>query len=486
MPSWLPSSVKSVICSKLESELDRILKSLDGVRTALVADIENIESLFNLPFKTLSNAMSDVNDMIQGLDDVVPNIHDLSSINSIILFLERCVYLKEHPLISDVYKMAQQLLDEYQGMADDYIQDQIDLIPGNILNAFDLGNQLLGFKDKLERFKISQKQTDANNILICVNAICKLDEQDNPIQEVQDYIDTKVANLASLQNQMRYTSDGEIDLDKIFTNAGINTEEKLIMNNTINAVEHVKETFIEAQENLKAAANEETIPHPSTNLYTHYNEPTFYSTSTLFDLVDPSIMYSEDYLETWNSLQLPVGTTTKKGTLDIKIEIDECTIVETPEPNINCFSVYTALVKIIIGFMDCSLSGNGTITTVTQVNHGYSTGDVIIISDATNDILEGNRTITVIDNHEYTFISTFNGLDNAKASSLYKSAEGEYSIGMPVCGTCGKYTKYGIGSASNEDLEYIRKHLSEAVKESIETTMGLFTATEVELLIPNR
>lgn len=486
MPSWLPSSVKSVICSKLESELDRVIKALGGVKTAMVADIENIENLFNLPFKTLEAAMTDVNTMIQGLDAVVPDIHDLNSISSIVLFLERCIYLKEHPLIKDSYKMAQQLLDEYQAMADEYIQDQIDLIPGNILNNFDLGNKLLEYKDKLSRFKVSQNQSDANNILICMNAICKLDEQDNVIQEVQDYINSKVSTLSTLQSQMRFTSDGEIDLDSIYSNAGLNADEKLIMGNTIDAVEHVKETFKEAQENLEAATNNETLPHPSTDLHTHYNEPTFYSTSTLFDQIDSSISYSEDYLETWNDLQLPDGTTTKKGMLDVRIEIDECTITETSEPNINCFSTYTVLVKIIIGFSDCTLSGDGTTTTVTQVNHGYSTGDVIIISDPASSTLEGNHTITVTGNHTYTFVSSFNGSDSAKASSLYKSGEGEYSVGMPVCNVCGKYTKYGIGSASNEDLVYIRRHLSEAVKEAIETTMELFTASEVESLIPNR
>jgi len=486
MPSWLPSSVKSVICSKLETELDRVTKAIQGIRSAMVADIESIENLFNLPFKTLEDSMTDVNNMLQGLDAVVPNINDLSSITSIVLFLERCIYLKDHPLIKDAYKMAQQLLDEYQAMGSDYIQEYIDLIPSNILNTFDIGNKLLGYKDKLNKYKVSEKQADANNILICMNSICKLDESDNIIPEVQTYINTKTALLSSLQTQMRFTSDGSIDLDRIYTNAGIDTEEKLIMGNTIDAVEHVKETFTESQKNLEAATNGDTLPYPSTSLYTHYNSPTFSSSSTLFNIIDPSIMYTSDYLATWESIQLPTGTTTKQGMLDVKIEIDECEITETPDPNINCFSTYYVIVKIIIGFSDCSLSGDSLTTTVTQVNHGYSTGDIIIISDATSEVLEGTHTITVVDDHVYTFISTFNGLEDAKASSLFKSTQGEYEIGMPVCGTCGKYTRYGIGSASNEDLYYIRKNMSEAVKNSIEETMALFSASEVEALIPNR
>jgi len=492
MPSWLPAQVKTVICGKLESELDRIVKSLEGVKSALISDIESIENLLSAPgkvFQSLEDSMDNVNDMIQGLDSVVPDIHDLDSINSIILFLERCVYLKEHPLIKDAYKMAQQLLDEYQGMATEYIQTKIDYMnnnwPGKI-NIFDISDKLGDYKDRLSKFKISQKQSDANDILICMNAICKLDEQDNPIQEVQDYIDLKTANLTNLQDQMRFTTEGALDVDKVLTNAGIDVDEKLIMNNTIDAVDNVKETFKEAQENLEAATGGKTIPYPATDLYTHYNEPTFYSTSSLFDQIDPTMMYTSSYLETWNSLKLPIGTTYRQGMLDIKIEIDECTIVETPDPNVNCFSTFTALVKIIIGFKDCTLSGNGTTTTVTQVNNGYSTGDIVIISDATNDILEGNHTITIVNDHEYTFDSTFNGSDSAKASSLFKSGEGEYNIGMPVCGICGRYTKYGIDSANNEDLNYIRKHLLEAVKEAIETTMGLFTANEIEPLIPNR
>lgn len=492
MPSWLPAQVKTVICGKLESELDRILKALEGVKSAMISDIESIENLLSAPgkvFQSIEDSMDSVNDMIQGLDSVVPDIHDLDSINSIILFLERCVYLKEHPLIKDAYKMAQQLLDEYQGIATEYIQTKIDYMnnnwPGKI-NIFDISDKLGSYKDKLNKFKVSQKQSDANDILICMNAICKLDEQDNPIQEVQDYIDLKTANLTSLQDQMRFTTEGALDVDKVLTNAGIDVDEKLIMNNTIDAVDHVKETFNEAQENLEAATGGKDIPHPATDLYTHYNEPTFYSTSSLFDQVDPTLTYSSEYLEKWNSLQLPVGTTYRKGMLDIKIEIDECTIIETPEPNINCFSTYTALVKIIIGFKDCTMTGDGATTTVTQINHGYSTGDIVIISDATNDILEGNHTITVTNDYEYTFSSTFNGSDEAKASSLFRSGEGEYNIGMAVCGTCGKYDRFGIGSASNEDLYYIRKHLSEAIKEAIETTMGLFTATEIEALIPNR
>jgi len=486
MPSWLPAPVKSVMCSKLESELDRLMRSLEGLKSALIADIENIENLFILPFKSITDAMSDVNNMIQGLDSAVPNIYDLSSINSIITFLNRCLYIKEHPLLKDAYKMAQQLLDEYQEMAEEFIQEAIDGIPTNVLNHIDLGDKLNWYKEKLEKFKIFEKQQEVDDILICVQAICALDEQDDPIQEVQDYIDAKEAQLTSIRDDLRIVAEGRLDADKIFTNAGLNTDEQLIMSTTMDAVEHVKETFVEAQENLSAAIGEEDLPHPATELYTHYNDPTFVSTSTIFDQVDPNITYLNDFLETWRGLQLPSGTTTKKGMLDVKIEIDACTITETPDPNVNCFSTYKALLKIIIGFFDCTLSGNGTTATITQINHGYTSGDTIIINDATNDILEGDHLITVVDAHTYTFSSTFSGTDSASASSLFYSDEGEYSIGMPVCGTCGKYTVYGLSAASTEDLVYIRKHLSEAVKLAIAITLEKFSADEVESIIPNR
>jgi hypothetical protein len=486
MPSWLSSDVKSVICSKLESEFSRILKSLNGLKSALVSDIENIENLFNLPFKTLSDSMSDINNMINGLGSIVPDIYDLSSLNEILTFIERCTYLSTNPLLGDPYSMAKQLLDEYKNIATDYIQDYIDLIPSNILNSFDLGNKLLSYKDKLEKYKIFEKQDALNGILSCINAICKLDEQDNIIQSVQDYVTAQTAALSTIEGQLRITSDGQFDLDTVFDNAGINTEERLIMNNTMDSIEHVKETVNEAYENLKAASNGNTIPYPSTNIYTHFNTPTIYSSSTLFDQIDPSIMYSSDYLSTWSSLTLPSGTTTKQGTLDVKIEIDECSITETPDPNVNCFSTYTALVRIIIGFFECNVSGNGTTVTVTHVNHGLSTGNEIIVSDSTNDSMDGRHTITVIDTHTYTFSSTFVGTDTVDISSLFESKEETFEVGMPVCGTCGKFTKYGITSATDDDLYYIRKHMSEAIKEAIEGAMGLFTSSEVEDLIPNR
>lgn len=492
MPSWLPSSVKSIICSKLESELDRTLKSLEGIRSSMVDDIEDIEDLLSAPgklFRTLGDSMSDVNDMLQGLDNVVPDLTSINSISSVILFLERCLFLKDHPVLSNAYKMAQQLLDEYLAMADEYIQQYSDYMdnyfPTNI-NIFNISDRLSSYKDKLNKYKITQKYSDAGGILLCMNSICKLDESDNIITEAQSYINTKQTSLDNLKTQLRITDDGSLDVDGVLSNAGINTEEKLIMNNTLNAVEHTKETFKESQKNMEAATKGEDLPYPSTDLYTHYNEPTIYSTSLLFDQVDPTITYESDFLDTWSELQLPSGTTTKRGMVDVRIEIDECTITETPDPNVNCFSTYTSLVKIIIGFSDCSLSGDGSITTVTQVNHGYSTDDIIIISDATNDVLEGPHTITVTNDHVYTFTSIFNGTDEAKASSVYKSVEGVYRIGIPVCGVCGEYNKYGISSATNEDLYYIRKNLAESVKTAIENTMVLFTSTEIEDIIPDR
>ena len=92
----------------------------------------------------------------------------------------------------------------------------------------------------------------------------------------------------------------------------------------------------------------------------------------------------------------------------------------------------------------------------------------------------------MIDDHTYSFTNTFNGTDEAKASYLINSGEGEFVIGVPVCGSCGKYNTYGISSASTEDLNYIRKHLSEAIKRAIPIVMGEFAADEVEDLISNR
>ena len=66
------------------------------------------------------------------------------------------------------------------------------------------------------------------------------------------------------------------------------------------------------------------------------------------------------------------------------------------------------------------LTGDGTAgstytATVTLPNHGYTTGDVVVIADASEDEYNGSYSITVVDSNTFTYTYTYNGSSSSSS-----------------------------------------------------------------------
>jgi len=476
MPSFLPDSVKFMICGKLESEYNKMRGALDGLLNSLKKDINNIEIGLGSISNSLDSILGKIDDMLGDLGSVVPDFSSLESIDAVNSFITNCLFLKEHPLFSDASKLMQGMFEQFGDAASSFLS-QFMTGPSGFLE-FKLAGDLINYEVKLNDFKIFEKSEELRKILRCMESICALDEADNPIQEIVDEVNNKKTILNQIQSDLRVTSSGLLDKDVVYGNAGLNAEQKFAMNEIKTSIEKVKNTFNNAYESAVSAMKGKEEPHPDTELTTHLNTPTIITSDVVYDSIDPSLEYQSDFIETWNNLSIPSGTTDKTGNLDTIIEIDSHSITETPNPDVNCFSVYKTIIRVAMGVYDCSIVGNGTIATVTQYKHGLSTNGKIFITDSSTGF-NGEHVITKIDSKTYTFISNVSDSDNAKVSSKFHLEEGGYVVGSPVCGECFKYTNFGLSICSSEDFVYIRKYLAEAIKKGIENATKKFTASEI-------
>lgn len=476
MPSFLPDSVKFMICGKLESEYNKMKNALEGLVNSLISDINDIEDGLGSISNPLDSVLDKISDMLGDLGSIVPDFSSLEFVEAVNAFITNCLFLKEHPLFSDAAKLMQGMFDQFGDAAASFL-DGFMTGPSGFLE-FKLAGDLIDYEFKLNNFKIFEKSEELRKILRCMEAICALDEADDPIQEIVDEVADKKSKLDQIQSDLRVTSSGLLDKDTVYNNAGLDVEKKFTMDETKRAVEKVKDTFSKAHESAVAAMKSEEEPNPDTELKTHLNTPTIITSDSAYDTIDPALEYESDFIEVWNGLNLPSGTTDKTGKLDTIIEIDSHTIIETPNADVNCYSVYKTLIRVVLGTYDCSISSNGAIATVTHYNHGLATGGKVFITDSSKGF-NGEHTITKIDTKTYTFISNISDSEDAKVSSRFHSKEGEFAVGSPVAGECFKYTTFGIGSCSAEDLVYVRKHLAEAIKKGIENALKEFDAWEI-------
>lgn len=510
-PGFLPEPAKYLICGGLATELKKLQRALLAQVAALESDIQYLEDLMNMPFKTVKDTLDDLNSMFQGLDNVVPNIANLDSIQAIQDFVNSCLFLKDHPLLSDYYKLAQDFLNKYQEQFKIWVDDQKGTLP-----TFEITDW---FKtkvvDKMNKFLMFEKIQDFNKILACMNAICTLDENDNPVGDLVDEVENNAQQFKNLKDRLRILPESEnMNKDDFFksimnkaaTNAGLDPKKKLILNESLKTYEQTEQKFNESYENIVQAMKnikegeswDNDLPYVPTAYNTHYNTPTIISTSTTFDTIyGDSII--DTYVTTWtnefSTLEYPSGTTNKKDSIDVYMDINYVNIVETKDPEVNCFTTYYSNVEVAIGNQDAFVTWSGVsdeITyTVEHIGHGIiDSGDpnYVILDECEFEEIEGKHQITIIDEDHYSFVADNTFVDSTgeyvKAYKIFHTGQGEHSVGLPARSKCGEYDAFGLTDVNTDELTYIRRYMSEAISNAIENAMSEFTALEIEGQIP--
>lgn len=113
-----------------------------------------------------------------------------------------------------------------------------------------------------------------------------------------------------------------------------------------------------------------------------------------------------------------------------------------------------------LGSAPISTTANSTIITVTSLNHGYKTGDLVFmigilnISGIPGDILNGNQTITVIDFNTFTFEVNISAssTDIGGGSNVLTGTQAPYRI---LFQTANTLIQYNTGFNNEDSSEYI-------------------------------
>lgn len=508
-PHFLPEPAKYMVCGSLSTEsskLDRLLKSRVE---AFERDLEYMENLMNMPFKTVRDTLSDLNDIYQGIDDVIPNVSNLASAQAIESFVNNCLFLKNHPLLGNYYKLAQSLLDEYQEQFRLWTVDQITRLPTYEITDWFQTNVV----DKMNNSQVYETVQDYNRITACMNAICVLDSSGNPIQELESSLDQSLENFQNLKTRLRILPDSEdMNKDDFFSsmmnkaasNAGLDPRKKFILNESLTTYKQSKTKFDQSHANIvQIMKNVEegntwntNLPYTSTQFYTHYNEPEIYSYSALFDhIFDNNVIgnYTDIWTDGFANLHYPVGTTYKTENTDVLINIMSAAIIETRDPETNCFTTYQIQLDMAIGKKSCFLTwedeNDGSIFTVEHVNHGLiGTNNYVIFDNSGYSEIDGKKLITVVDQDHYTFNSDFLFVDStgefADVYTTIHEGTGNSSIGIPARSKCGEYSIRGLTGVTHTELVYMRRTMSNAVLDAMEVALKLFTVLEIERQIP--
>ena len=510
-PHFIPEPAKFLICGGLATELKKLQRALQAQVAALEQDLDYLENLMNMPFKTVTDTLTDLNSMFQGLDNIVPNLNNLSSIQAIQDFVNSCIFLKDHPLLGNYYKLAQDFLDKYQEQFKIWVDDQKALLP-----TFEITDW---FKDKvfdkMNKFLLFEKVQDFNKMLLCMNAICTLDQQGNPVGDLVDTVENSAQEFKNLKDRLRILPSSEnMNKDDFFksimnkaaTNAGLDPKKKLILNESLKTYDETQRKFTESYENIVQSmknvedgnAWDSNLPHIATAYNTHYNDPEIISSSTIFDSIFPDDVISP-YVTTWvnefQELTYPSGTTNKKDSVNVLIDVTSVTIEETKEREINCFTTYYSSVEIAVGSQECFITWDSTADEITyNVEHtSHGIADVgeplyVIFDNSGYDEIDGKHQITIIDNDNYTFVAENTFLDSTgefvDTYKIFHSDSGEASVGLPARARCGDYDAFGLTGVTEDELIYIRRYMAEAISKAIDNTMQEFTALEVERQIP--
>ena len=388
------SFIKNKICDGLLGDFD----DLKGVADDMLNRDLSIQTDLGSALSDLSGSFGNVGDVVGAMGqfqlDLELEVPDLTSVaGDIVSMINDCSSLNPSPL--NLYGKI-----DFNGVFDSLLSGLSPIL--------DIAKGIFDYKFQLEiNFNMPGLIAEMDGILNCLSSTCSVVNGD-----IIDEVDNRINGLETSLGQFNLKVDGSLDTDKLYDSVGLSSEEKEIINVSVDLVASAKASF-----DNNVAQGRDTLAGrvvtEQNEIYLHFNEPTFEYNDTLYDVLDFDRENQSGYITYWNNLRYPSTLTNKVGLLDVSITIIDTSINEVSDPEIECYAVFNVTVTIKIG------------------NKSY-TGD------------------------------------------------GSYARGASVCGNlCGNYETTGFTFCDEQDMEYNKKYMSDAVKQSINNTLRLFKTSDI-------
>jgi hypothetical protein len=208
--------VQPAICTKIAEESDKMQAFLDASKQAVLDRVNSVKNfLHDMTWSTTADVLNSIQNVIDNAGTLIP---DLNEWDNVINTMIACDFLKKtFPTPTSVVN----------GITEPIINNATNGIValGNHLPEFTASKLFDDVSSSIEVDGVNDHISDIEGALACLSSICGVDITD------------RAQKLHTFIQDCSFKPSGELDFDKILSNAGITDPAKL------NNINDVKDTF---------------------------------------------------------------------------------------------------------------------------------------------------------------------------------------------------------------------------------------------------
>lgn len=234
--------MQTALCNSIEQQWAGIIGPITAARAAYLRELRQLESDLLNAIYTPQNLIDAKLDELQGeARDNMPR-DDLAAMDELKTILENCDFLGAFSPATAVLSGTAAVFDKINNLVDDAALTIPD---------FGLGKQIVGLVNKLEGAGIPGGSTlkelfqKAEQLINCLDTVCGYAGTGK--------VTEKINELNALVTDYKLNDDYELDLDSIYTDAGMSASEKTGMSTIVDGVTGIQSDASSAIDSAVAA-----------------------------------------------------------------------------------------------------------------------------------------------------------------------------------------------------------------------------------------
>jgi hypothetical protein len=246
------ASTRDTICQKLSTEFESLVQPAVSTQAATRKALSNIKSqLRDLSFSPDSVIDDAVDDLEDTVKDIVPEGKS-DDVNEAVDFINSCDFLSGNSLFSNPIALMNSAIGSTISQLGDYLSGISDSIP-----EFGVGNLISDIQDALSGLElpgalnITDLLKQADRLINCVAGRCG--------PSYASRVSSLTSQLQGLYDDFGVDDDplsstwGELDVNKIYQDAGLGAQQISKMEKTTNAINKSKSDALTGISNLKTS-----------------------------------------------------------------------------------------------------------------------------------------------------------------------------------------------------------------------------------------
>ena len=244
-------STRKLICDKMYNEFNILIRPIDSIKDTTKTQIDQVKSKltgmnFSPPSEiadTITNLENDVQGMVPGVDN--------EDIDETLDFINNCDFLNENEILRNPISLLKGgttsvigevagLITELSGLLPEF--DAAEIIE-NILNKFASSDS--GIPNTLDLTNLIQSM---EKLINCMSNRCG--------SEFASRVSSMTDTLDGVYTELNIVSDpidpnwGKFDLEQLYTDTVLSSQEKIQMSNVVDSVTNSKSTVVDSVDGI--------------------------------------------------------------------------------------------------------------------------------------------------------------------------------------------------------------------------------------------